>query len=351
MKMKKGLLMLGVAVAAFSSCTNEEVVDMPANRAINFNGFVNNNTRAVTEVTKDNLAKFYVFGKARTSASSAWNVDLFDNAEVNGGQSIWNPVTPAYWEVGKDHRFAAYSDGNVKNNDVTYSVADQKLTFANYTPVNTKDLIVAIPAQIDGTSVTDGYNTKVDLSFYHMLSQVKFTFTTKVSDTYTLKISDIQVATATTSATGTYTIGTTGQVGTIDWTTSPTSGTIDFDEIANIITGTNSTANLVIPQENTNNIKVTFTADLYNSANEHIGTADFTAPLSYEATSTSSTVGTDNTWTPGYRYNYTAEIPTDKWTDPDDPDKELMPIEFTVSAVDGWENANESTATVSVVEP
>lgn len=348
--------MLGIAVAAFSSCTNEEVVDMPDNRAINFNGFVNNNTRAVTEITSSDgsLSKFYVFGQAGTSSS--WTVTLFNNTEVSGGKvednSRWAPVNPAYWEVGKDHRFAAYSDGNVQNNNVSYSPADQKLTFSNYTPNNAKDLIVAIPAQIDGANVDETYNTKVDLSFYHMLSQVKFTFTTKVNDNYTVKISDIQVATATTSATGTYTIGTTGQVGTIDWTTSPTSGTINFDEIEDITTATNSTANLVIPQNNTNNIKVTFTADLYNSANEHIGTADFTASLSYEATSTASTeVGTDNTWTPGYRYNYTAEIPTDKWTDPDDPDKELMPIEFTVSAVDGWENANESTATVSVVEP
>ena len=39
--MKKSFFVLGVAVAALASCTNEEVVDMPQSRAIQFGTFVN----------------------------------------------------------------------------------------------------------------------------------------------------------------------------------------------------------------------------------------------------------------------------------------------------------------------
>ncbi len=50
--MKKSFFVLGVAVAALASCTNEEVVDMPQSRAIQFGTFVNHSTRSsVTETT------------------------------------------------------------------------------------------------------------------------------------------------------------------------------------------------------------------------------------------------------------------------------------------------------------
>ncbi len=55
--MKTNLFLLGMAVAAFSSCTNEEVTDVAQNRAIKFNQFVNNNTRTVVEVNKDNRCR------------------------------------------------------------------------------------------------------------------------------------------------------------------------------------------------------------------------------------------------------------------------------------------------------
>ena len=49
--MKTNLFLLGMAVAAFSSCTNEEVTDVAQNRAIKFNQFVENNTREITTTT------------------------------------------------------------------------------------------------------------------------------------------------------------------------------------------------------------------------------------------------------------------------------------------------------------
>lgn len=354
MCMKKSLFVLGVAVAALASCTNEEVMDVAENRAIGFNAFVGNNTRAlVTEVTKDNLSGFYVFG-ATSDDSNNWATS-FNNTNVTGGtvdgSSTWTPAQEAYWQLGQAHRFAAYADGNNGSNaNVTYTPADQKLTFASYTPDNTKDLIAAIPAEVASATVVADYNTAVALSFYHMLSQVKFTFSTDAADAYTLAITDIKITNAVKTATGTctYAAGTP----TIDWTTSTSTGEYTFDDITDVastVSGNNHSTNcLVIPQDNTNSLNVTFTANLSDD-NGVIGTGNFTAPLSYTAgTGPAGTI--NNTWTPGFIYNYTATITGEQLTDPENPDENLIPIKFTVTTVDAWDNASDSELTVSEVQ-
>ena len=45
--MKKSLLMLGAAAMMLASCTQNEVVEVAESRAIGFDAFVNNNTKAV----------------------------------------------------------------------------------------------------------------------------------------------------------------------------------------------------------------------------------------------------------------------------------------------------------------
>ena len=146
--MKKSFFVLGVAVAALASCSNEEVVDMPQSRAIQFETFVNHSTRSsVTETTEENLNKFFVFGNY---GEGTWT-PVYTNVEVTGGnvgdQSGWNPVQTAYWQSGEKYRFGAYSDGNskIENENVDFIEGEQKLTFTDYTANNAKDLIVAIP--------------------------------------------------------------------------------------------------------------------------------------------------------------------------------------------------------------
>ena len=52
--MKKSIFLLGMAVAALASCTNEEVTQVAENRTIGFAGaFVDNATKA--DITKDNI--------------------------------------------------------------------------------------------------------------------------------------------------------------------------------------------------------------------------------------------------------------------------------------------------------
>ena len=358
--MKKSLFVLGVAVAAFASCTNEEVMEVASNRAIGFSVFVGNNTKAaVTEVSNETLNNFYVFGASKAAADANWapsfnNDNVTANSGSFGSNATWTtPEVTAYWQVGEDHVFAAYADGNngslttgTSDNNVSFDAESQKLTFTGYSASNSKDLIVAIPAKIEGSNVIAGYNTGVGLSFYHALSQVKFTFTTTDAEAYTLKISDLKIGNAVTKATGTVSYNTNALA--YDWTSNTTKGEYSFDEIGDVASeGNHSSSCIVIPQSNTNDLNVTFTATI-SDTNGEIKSGKFTAALSYTTTSTGENSlkenTSENTWTPGFIYNYTAEINGGMIKDDDDDDDDkLQPITFTVTSVDKWTDASNVT--------
>lgn len=330
--MKKSFFVLGVAVAALASCTNEEVVDMPQSRAIQFGTFVNHSTRSsVTETTKDNLNKFFVFG----NYDDSWT-PVYTNVQVDGGTvgtegTVWNPTQTAYWIEGKKYRFGAYSDGENSNNSVSFSASEQQLMFENYTVDNEKDLIVAIPEE---KTAQASDNAPVELSFYHMLSQVKFTFENTDAHNYTMKISDIKVnAVKTTNVTATY--NESGKPD-INWTTqSVSTEDYDFGTLEDIARefkdATHTTTCFVIPQSN-ENLEVTFTATFSDAAGVELGTNTFKGKLAYSGTTT----GTEtNKWTEGFKYNYTVEINGSMI----DPDLEEQIIQFKVVKVDEWTEA------------
>lgn len=340
--MKKSIYLLGMAVAALSSCSQSDVVEMPENRAIGFSTFVNNNTRgAVTEIgSKDALTDFYIYGYHSSTTA------VFENIKVTDG----NPVKTAYWLAGKSYNFAAYANGNDGIlGGVTFTPASNQLQFATYTPDNTKDLVAAISSQISGDAQIST-NNPVELSFKHMLSQVKFTFTNTDSPTYTMKISDIKIFSAVKTATGTLTgTGSTAAVAWSDGTgKGEAKGEYDFGTLTDIAAeGTHATSCLVIPQDNAN-LEVTFTATFFDGSSSEaqpIKKGNFKASLAYTK---GEVTGTENNkWTPGFRYNYTAEI---NGSDIDDGDpSQLKEITFTVKEVAPWEDGNENATTPSEV--
>ncbi|MCE9042441.1 fimbrillin family protein [Parabacteroides distasonis] len=340
--MKKSFFVLGVAVAALTSCTNEEVVDMPQSRAIQFGTFVNHSTRSnVTETTEQTLKKFFVFGNY---GEDTWT-PVYTNVEVTGGTvgeqgQVWTPTQTAYWQKGKKYRFAAYSDGGNQNNNVSFKANDQQLVFNSYTVDNTKDLIVAIPVDVTAKASD---NDPVNLSFYHMLSQVKFTFENKDSHDYIMEISDIKVnAVKTTKGTATYNSTGSGAP-TIDWDTESALKKEDYDfgtlnDIAEKVgDGAHSTTCFVIPQSN-ENLEVTFTATFSDKAGNEIAENEFIGKLAYSGT----TEGTkQNEWTPGFKYNYTVEINGSTVQ----PDLGKQVIKFKVVDVDEWTGADETQVT------
>lgn len=339
--MKKSFLMFGVAAMALASCTQNEVVEYAENRAIQFDTFVNNNTRAVTELKTEGLTQFNVFAYHGTNT-----VD-YNNVLVTGkSTSGWTPAANAYWQAGNAYEFAAYSNQNEAiTSEPGVSFADKTLTFTGY-EVAGKDLVAA-QTSVDDQDNVNKY-TAVNLTFYHMLSQIKFTFTNSDAADYTLKISNIKI-TAGKTATGTFAMS--GGTPSISWT-SNADGEYTIADITDIAKGANQTTEseslLILPQ-NTDNLKVTFTATLTDAGGTKIAGGNFEAPLDIDGNAEISN------WMSGYRYNYTAtlngsDVPVDP-TDPDEPDAKPKVITFGTITVDPWENSDPATDSTTPVIP
>lgn len=327
--MKKSIYLLGMAVAALSSCSQSDVVEMPDSRAIGFSSFVNNNVRDVTEVETGTIGTgFYVFGNYGTEDS--WTGQAFNN-EIS--------TSAYYWQAGQTYRFGAYANGvNGKIVDASFDAATQTLTFPSYTPGDAKDLIAATTESLDADTYI-GNKNKVGLTFKHLLSQVKLTFTTDAAAVYNMTITEVKINSAVSTSTATYTNN------VITWNPSKAADAItgkegyEYNALSNeakISSGVScSQSKLVIPQSETNTLTVTFKATISGEAD---GTATFTANLGH------SISGIDaNTWTNGYRYNYIANVPLDQVIE--NPTGKVK-IEFTPT-VTGWEDKDAGNVTVT----
>lgn len=320
--MKKSMFLLGIATVALASCTNEEVVEMPQNRAIQFEAFANAATRANAadnEVTS--ITDFYVFGQYGYAGTPT---TVFDN-ELSSKQ--------AYWQPSQTYRFGGYYDGNTnaKYGNASFAPSTGVLTITDYTPSNENDLMAAVSEVVTtGTDVTS--QAAVTMNFKHLLSEVKFTFTTEDADVYTLAISNLKINGAESTNTVTYD-GT-----NITWGTASASNGYTLDPIADVAVEANkytaASSAFVIPQDGTDKLTVTFTATVNGGGLNNV-TGNFTAPLGYTKDQVELTI--DNTWTAGYRYNYTATINADDI----DPTLEEKIIEFTPS-VTPWEDADNT---------
>lgn len=337
--MKKSLLMLGAAAMMLASCTQNEVMEVAENRTIKFdNAFVGNVTKA--DIANDkSFTKFYVFGDAKLTSGGEYH-DVFTNDEVTG---TWTSETPstatwtakeAYWEASSTYKFAAYSNGNNKHDNVTYSPADgsEVLTFTEYT-AGDNDLVAAI----NNTITTEADVTSQDavgLTFEHLLSKVQFTMQTTAGVEYTVKVNSIKFAAIqTTNATYNGT--------TVTWTTAskPTAEySYNVTEMADITDGAKTSVKYVIPQSCAS---ITATIALTISGpGIPADKQDNTVTASMEF-SKGNGAGTDNTWEPGFSYNYIAVIEPAKIIDG------LKVIEFEVESVDGWTETTDQTPTIN----
>ena len=325
--MKKSLVICGVAALALASCTQNEVLNVNESRAIGFNAFVNNNTRAAAvELKKDGLTKFNVFGYHDT------NTPDYTNTLVTGSANSWTISGAAYWIVNKAYEFAAYSDGNNSLENVSFE--NKKLTIKSYT-VGSNDLIAAqtsVAAQAD----IDSY-TAVSLDFYHLLSQIKFTFTNEDSRDYIMKISDLTIN-ADKSGNVEYSFNSTPSV---VWSSTSkdnyiVTGLADIAE--GELTKEHSTESIMIMPQNTDALTVSFKVTLSDNTGDlgKIAEGDFTASLDIDQDAQNSA------WQPGYRYNYTAKINGSDVPDVTDPEDKPKKIEFTVNIVKDWEYKDDN---------
>lgn len=319
--MKKSLLFCGVAALAFASCTQNEVLNVNENRAIGFDAFVGKPTKAVTDLTGTSLTKFNVFGDFDNGASI-----VFDNTLVTSSGTgdllgkTWTPADQAYWTIGETYKFGAYSDGNnglTKGSQVSF--ANGTLTIKGYSVDVSKDLIAATKE----VTCNSG-NETVDLSFKHLLSKIKFTFsTTAVPTAYKLEVTSITFSGIKTGAGCTFENNAiaTGWSGTNGTYTVPTLG--DY-----AVEGGSATTDdiLVIPQDNNITATITIKMSDEKTGNALVESKVFTASLA---------TTTEAKWKPGFVYNYSAEI------NPDDINEQMKEIKFTVTSVEGWDANGE----------
>ena len=336
----KKIFLMGLATAAMlASCSKDETVEMAQNtRAISFNNaFVDNATRSVVDpsFTVATLGNFAVYGFTQ-------NGQIFDGVTVssNDAGSTWtyNPIQ--YWVEGNQYAFAAIAPASVSVSGETLtgsSVADYKVGMTvSFTNDGKTDLLYANGGAFNADETFMASPLTVGLTFKHQLSKVKFSFKNNVSRAYNIKVTDVKITDA--KSTGTLTVSTAADnvwsnVGGDDLKLSfGAASTTDASTADAIAFGTEvDTYNeqLMIPTASTESYTVTFTVELLNGT-VTMGTYNHTATIS----------GVELKL--GYCYDFAAELNADNIVvDPDDPDAELKPIEFTVNEISDWIDTDE----------
>jgi len=297
--MKRSLFMLGVAVAALSSCSNNEVLDIAESNAIKFsNTFVGKPTRGVTapELTTDNLKEMYVF------ASNNDGQVFDDNPKLVyriGETNEWGYDNLVAWEANKTYNFVAYAGKNL-GGSVTDNGDNTSLKFSGIVVNGDKDNqfdLLYSNTKSKTTTAVDG-NPMIDFTFEHLLSMVQFTLKSGFGATTEVKITNFKF----------YGVKTTGSYDASQvspaWTFSSAANdddNTDFKSDAEEIAQYNADATkdvvnswVIIPQQNVGSDKVEmvkFTVNVVDGETQ-IGTKDFTAKIP------------SITWKKGYRYNY-----------------------------------------------
>ena len=321
--MKKSMFLLGLAVAALASCTNEEVVNVTDQQTgvIGFAGSGLNNITKADLGTQDNpFTSFQVYGGYATNGS------LFNGTTVSGSVgNTWSYSPLQYWVDGEDYKFAAYAPSAAATASWNYT---NGLTLT-VTGAGSNDLVYDDAAVDNVVAASQG---AVSLTFGHLLSKVAFKFTLD----NTLAGLNVTLQNLTIGNTihddGTWVAGqlqTLSGAGDASYTTLATATQVPAGT-----TGLTTDAWYLIPQSVGT---VTFTVAA-------VATDGVTTIKKGNITATLPT-NTISAWAGGSYYLYTAELSIDNIVDPDDPDAETHPIEFTVDKVEGYGDPTEEDIT------
>ena len=213
--MKKYLIM-AMAAAAITSCSQDEVMEIAQKQAISFkDAFVENATRAAIDGSytnaKKNLGSFQVWGTTADNAT-ATAVNIFNGVEVKATGEAGSYEAPwsysdaytQYWIEGNHYNFVAIAEGNYTMKDADSNGNDLPATkvLVDGTNMPKTIQISAANAQRDvlyaANPVGEYTNTTsktVEFTFNHILSKAKFT--AKVAENldskYYYTVSNIQI--------------------------------------------------------------------------------------------------------------------------------------------------------------
>lgn len=350
--MKTRMFLLAAAAAALAGCAQNEVIDIPQTRAIGFDPYVGNTTRAAAKDTDLSAlqaegAGFIVLGGYEDSQTY---VPVFDGTSKTGSHITWNessweysPIN--YWLEDKTYKFVAYAPAKLQEGDLfDIDYADNKLKMKDgrtFIADGETDLVVA-----EGKS--QGYSVAaepvqmepVGFKFYHALSKVKFTFINGWRNAVTLKITNIKLSnvkdTGSLTTSGTMAQGSdkilpsawSGQTGTADYENKP-------DDVMNtsIYGESYEFENFLLPTGlSDSQMKLTFTVLVTNSQ----GTGPDLGAGAGNSVVKEVIIPKDvvTEWKPGYAYNYKLTISGSTF--------DLKPIQFDEIDVDSeWGNGGE----------
>jgi hypothetical protein len=304
-KMIFGLAMASIAL--LPSCSNDETVDLPSGKPIEFSGsFVDKSTRSNDpSYTTSNLNSFQVYGWVSSKDGSAL---LFDNDTVTHyvrPTSTYWAYTGAtqYWVEGGEYTFSAIvgANGNLTiNGEDNVRVATPKIE--GFTSDGQTDLIYS---EYSATGLASG-NPAVSFTFQHQLAKVRFSFrndTNNANSNIEAKVTNIKM----TDPIATGDVELSNEQYGAKWSNQAKAETptaLDFgsagDETTGYIARTPvlsacSQEQLVIPAGDDQTYTVTFTASIYQK-DVLIKTVECTSTIK------------DIAFKPGYAYNFTAEL-------------------------------------------
>lgn len=313
--MKRSLLILVAAAAAWTGCSKTETIDQPQGMAIGFtNAYIGNpvESKAVGIIDQNNIKEFLVYGGYNDMTH------VFDSVSVTGTANAddWSYTTTRYWVAGKTYKFAAYAPKGI-NGTIETDFATGTLNFNNYVsdPSNQHDLIYDAAEETTDNPIVSAPD-KVLFEFSHLLSMIKFTFNSGFANDIAVTVDNLSVSGMVsqgsyTGSTGTWALGSE----TVS-TRAAFTGMVNTD-ITTVNTSVSSVDFAVIPQEIGETGKtVTVSFDVWvqdNSGNYIIGTKNG------DGVTVSATLPA-YTWEKGNRYNYTVTIKGENVN--------LFPIEF-----------------------
>ena len=295
--MKKFLIIAAAAATVLASCAKTETVEVSDAKYIGFDSaWIGNPTKAIDEVTTDNIKSFYVYGGYTADD------DVFeDGREVTpnaNGEWTYSPLVE--WTDNQTYNFYAYSGVSVTP---TYSYSDG-LTFSDVivkgTDDNQTDFIYAETAGI--SSGAEGtVRDKVQFTFNHLFSMVQFTIKSGFLEDVVLNISDFELYGLNSKAS----FNATGTAG--EWTAA--SEQLAEGNGINLKAGT-AKADAATPSDYVDNCVVmpqTFADNaVYAKFTLNVPTSASIATAIVDKVITAK-IPTD-TWTKGYRYNYIVTI-------------------------------------------
>ncbi len=178
--MKKSLIILAAAALAMAACTTTKDIDYgvaQASKQVSFTSHVNKNTRALSN----------------TTATSTTPTQVFNDIAVTKNGTDWTYSGDArYWIKDATYTFYAYSKENGKTGTSRFNAAE--LTLEDYTvdaaSENQKDLVFASAPNITGK---ESGNDKVAFDFKHILSKIRFKFTSDFPEGYKVKVNQVEV--------------------------------------------------------------------------------------------------------------------------------------------------------------